>query len=279
MRQKRGKSIRRKPAERFLRAVKELLAGWGAGAALIILVGAFNPGVYSPVQALIVWTLGFSPLGMLLVVKALLGRMQAGRGLRGPIDRMQKCARASVLYLTDTEELTDGSFEVEEVGAPFASEDARTLRRQSAFMFLCTACAVCCEDENAVYARQFGFERKKLCGQFPLVARTRGEDGVTRSTHLDKGVERTFASGPMDAVLAGCREIWDETPRPLSDEDRLTLASAAASMAARGMPWMQPRSACASWPSPCRKGKTISSWGTQLRKPYCAQRHARKSKR
>ncbi len=235
MRRRRGKSVRRRPAERFVRAVKELLIGWAGGLVLIASIGMLAPGEYRAAQASLAWSLAFSPLGMLMVLKVLLMRMQEGRGMREAIDAMQRRARVSVLYLPDLTALTDGSFEVDRAGAPFEAEDLRALRRRGAFMFLCTACAVCDEDENAAFARAFGFEQRKLCSQFPLQERTVDAEGVVRSTHLENGAERTFLRGSMDAILALCQAIWDEASRPMTDEDRLTLKKEAASAASQGL--------------------------------------------
>lgn len=236
MRLKRRRSVRRKPAERFTRATKELLIGWCVLSGLVLLAGLLRRDALSYIlQGLLLLALAVTPLGMLAVMKEVLSAMGEKGNLRAAIGRMQKIARVSVLYLIDLRELTDGLYGVSEVGAPFSQEDERALRRKSAWMFLCTASALCAEEEDAAYARSFGYDGDKLRGQFPLLRQHREEDGVLLSEHQDGGQARTFLCGPLTGVLDRCGLVWEEAPRPMEEAEREALKGFAARALRQGM--------------------------------------------
>lgn len=236
MRLKRRRSVRRKPAERFMRATKELLIGWGVLSGLALLAGLLRHDAFSYIlQGLLLLALAVTPLGMLAVMKEVFAAIGEKGSLRTAIGRMQKIARVSVLYLSNLRELTDGLYSVSEVGAPFSQEDERALRRKSAWMFLCTASALCSEGEDAVYARSFGYEGPKLRGQFPPIRQHKEEDGVLFSEHQDGGQMRTFLGGPLTGVLDRCGLIWEDAPRPMEEAEREALKGLAARAMRHGM--------------------------------------------
>lgn len=236
MRLKRRRSVRRKPVERFMRATKELLAGCGVLSGITLLAGVLRQDapLYVLLSVLLL-ALSVTPLGMFAVMKEVLAAMGEKGRLRVTIGRMQKIARVSVLYLGDVKELTDGQYGVGEIGAPFFQEDERAMRRKSAWMFLCTASALCSEEETAAYARSFGYDGQKLRGQFPPIRQLREENDVLLSEHQDGGQTLAFLSGPLTGVLDRCQLVWEDAPRPFMEAEREALNGFAARAMQRGM--------------------------------------------
>lgn len=235
-RKKRRRALRRNPVEQLKQMERTLLALCALGGAIALCAGLLRgEGAARLVGPLLCLGAVASPAGLRAVCALLLRRMGQPGGLYAAVTRMQRTACVRTIRLNDLSEITDGRFEAEAVGAPFAQEDERALRRQSAWMLLCTACALCSSGPHAQYARAHGYDADKLQRQFPVRALHTDEEDVTEGCFRDGSGERAFCSGPMQRVIERCALLWAEVPRPLTQAEREVLQGVARDALRRGL--------------------------------------------
>lgn len=235
-RRKKRRSLRRTPADVLKRTERTLWTLSALGCALALGAGLLRgKGALCAAGAALCVAVVASPAGLWAVCALLLRRMGQRGNWHAVVPHMQRVARVRTLCLRDLSELEDGRFEVETAGAPFAMEDERALRRQGAWMLLCTACALCSGGPHGQYARLYGYDGDKLRRQFPERSLHADEAGVSEGCFRDGPGERAFCSGPLEILAERCALLWEEMPRPMTPQEREGLYAVAQDALRRGL--------------------------------------------